>query len=91
MKAITRNEYGGPETLRFEDIDKPVPKDDEILIEVKAASLNVADWHMMTGTPYMVRLMGSGFRKPKNSVLGSDVAGNANVLLNDPPLLLGLT
>lgn len=75
MKAITRNEYGGPERIRFEDIDKPVPKDDEVLIEVKAASLNVADWHMMTGTPYMVRLMGSGFRKPKNPVLGSDVAG----------------
>ncbi len=75
MKAITLYEYGGPEKLRFEDIDKPVPRDDEVLIEVKAASLNIADWHMMTGTPYMVRLMGAGFRRPKARAVGSDVAG----------------
>lgn len=75
MKAITLYEYGGPEKLRFEDIDKPVPGDDELLIEVKAASLNIADWHMMTGTPYMVRLMGSGFRRPKSNRVGMDVAG----------------
>ena len=75
MKAITLHEYGGPEKLRFEDIAKPVPEDDELLIEVKAASLNIADWHMMTGTPYMVRLMGSGLRKPKSNRVGMDVAG----------------
>lgn len=75
MKAITQYRYGGPETLQFEDIDKPTPMDEEVLIEVKAASLNIADWHMMTGTPYMVRLMGGGFRKPKKPVIGSDVAG----------------
>ena len=75
MKAITQYQYGGPETLRFEDIEKPIPEEDEVLIEVKAASLNIADWHMMTGTPYMVRLMGSGVRKPKNRRVGMDVAG----------------
>jgi NADPH:quinone reductase-like Zn-dependent oxidoreductase len=75
MKAITKHEYGGPEKLKFGDIDKPVPEDDEALIEVKAASLNIADWHMMTGTPYMVRLMGSGLRRPKSPKVGSDVAG----------------
>ncbi len=75
MKAITQYEYGGPEKLQFEDIDKPIPADDEVLIEVKAASLNIADWHMMTGTPYMVRLMGSGFRRPKSPKVGSDLAG----------------
>jgi NADPH:quinone reductase-like Zn-dependent oxidoreductase len=75
MKAITQYEYGGPETLQFEEIEKPIPADDEVLVEVKAASLNIADWHMMTGTPYMVRLMGSGVRKPKSQRVGSDVAG----------------
>ena len=75
MKAITHHEYGGPEVLQFEDIDRPVPKDDEVLVEVKAASLNIADWHMMTGTPYLVRLMGGGFRKPNNPAAGSDVSG----------------
>ena len=80
MKAITQYRYGGPETLRFEDIDRPTPKPDEVLIEVRATSLNIADWHMMTGTPYMVRLMGGGFRKPKNPVIGSDVAGVVEVV-----------
>ncbi len=75
MKAITQYRFGGPETLQLEDIDKPVPKEDEVLIEVKAASVNVADWHMMTGTPYMVRLMGGGFRHPKTPRTGKDVAG----------------
>ncbi len=75
MKAITQYEYGGPETLRFEDVEKPIPQDDEVLIEVKAASLNIADWHMMTGTPYMVRLMGAGLLRPKTPKVGSDVAG----------------
>jgi NADPH:quinone reductase-like Zn-dependent oxidoreductase len=75
MKAITQYEYGGPATLHFEDVEKPAPEEDEVLIDVKAASLNIADWHMMTGTPYMVRLMGGGFRRPKNRAIGSDVAG----------------
>ena len=83
MKAVTLYEYGGPEKLKFEDIDKPVPEDDEVLIEVKAASLNIADWHMMTGTPYMVRLMGSGFRRPKSPKVGSDVAGIVEAVGND--------
>lgn len=75
MKAITQYEYGGPDALQFEDIAKPIPQADEVLIEVRAASLNIADWHMMTGTPYLVRLMGGGFRRPKNTTIGSDVAG----------------
>lgn len=75
MKAITQYQYGGPETLSFEDVDKPNPQEDEVLVAVKAASLNIADWHMMTGTPYMVRLMGAGLRKPKTPKVGKDVAG----------------
>jgi len=75
MKAITRDKFGGPEVLRFDDVDRPSPADDEVLIEVKAASLNVYDWHMMTGTPYMVRFMGSGLLKPKNRRVGNDIAG----------------
>ncbi len=75
MKAITQTRYGGPEVLRFQDIDKPIPQADEVLIEVRAASLNVFDWVNMTGLPYLVRLMGGGFLRPKRTVVGSDVAG----------------
>lgn len=75
MKAITLYKYGGPEALQFEDIEKPIPADDEVLVEVKAASLNIADWHMMTGSPYLVRLMGGGFRRPKERGVGKDIAG----------------
>jgi len=75
MKAITQYEYGGPETLNFEEVPDPIAADDEVLIEVRAASLNIADWHMMTGTPYLVRLMGAGLRRPKNPKVGKDVSG----------------
>jgi len=75
MKAIVQHRYGGPEVLRLEDVDPPSPTDDQVLIRVRAASVNPVDWHRMTGTPYLVRMSGGGVRVPKHSVLGSDVAG----------------
>jgi NADPH:quinone reductase-like Zn-dependent oxidoreductase len=65
--------------LQFRDIDQPAPKDNEVLIQARAAGLHQGDWHIMTGLPYLIRLVGPtlGLRKPKVPVLGqvSHVAG----------------
>lgn len=74
MKAITISRYGGPEVLTVDEISKPVPLENEVLIKVKAASLNAADWHIMRGQPRIYRVV-LGIRKPKYSILGADVAG----------------
>jgi NADPH:quinone reductase-like Zn-dependent oxidoreductase len=74
MKAIVREKYGSPEVLELKDVDKPVVDEDSILVRVRAASINAYDWHMMRGSPYLVRLM-AGVRKPKSSAMGVDVAG----------------
>jgi len=75
MKAIVHAEYGPPDVLQLKEIEKPTPKDDEVLVEVHAASVNAADWHLMRGKPFLMRLMGFGLTKPKNKILGSDIAG----------------
>jgi NADPH:quinone reductase-like Zn-dependent oxidoreductase len=75
MKAIVQARYGSPDVLELKEIDKPVVGDDEALVRVHAASVNPADWHVMRGSPYFVRLAGYGLRRPKNPVPGSDVAG----------------
>ena len=74
MKAITYHSYGPPDVLRCEEIEKPATGDDEVLINVRAASANPLDWHLMRGEPFPVRIMG-GLRKPKDARLGVDVAG----------------
>jgi NADPH:quinone reductase-like Zn-dependent oxidoreductase len=74
MKAIVYREYGSPDVLRCEDVDKPAPGDREVLVKVRAASVNPLDWHFMRGAPYAMRLM-SGLRTPKSGRLGVDVAG----------------
>jgi NADPH:quinone reductase-like Zn-dependent oxidoreductase len=79
MKAITYSSYGSPEVLRFEDIDKPVPKDNEVLLRVLAASVNPLDWHFMRGTPYAVRIV-AGLGKPRFTGLGVDVAGKVEAV-----------
>ena len=75
MKAIVCSKYGPPEVLLLKEIDKPIPKDDEILIKVCASSINSADHRMMLAKPFFVRFMGEGILKPKKSVPGIDVAG----------------
>ena len=70
MKAIVYHEYGSPEVLRCEEIEKPAAGDDEVLIRVRAASVNPRDWHFMRGAPYMIRIM-TGLRKPEKRPLGS--------------------
>ena len=74
MKAIVYENYGSTDVLELKEIMKPAVKDDEILIKVHAASVTPLDWHMLTGTPYIARLM-AGLLKPKRKVLGTDVAG----------------
>ena len=79
MKAIVYHNYGSPDVLRFEEIEKPIAGDNEVLIKVRAASVNPLDWHFMRGTPYLVRLM-AGLRKPKVTRLGVDVAGQVEAV-----------
>jgi NADPH:quinone reductase-like Zn-dependent oxidoreductase len=74
MKAITYREYGGPEVLQLEEGAKPEPKDDQVLVRVRAAALNPYDMHFLHGTPYFMRL-GAGLRKPKFTGLGVDFSG----------------
>ena len=82
MKAIVQDRYGGPEVLEFRDIDQPVPTDNEVLVQVHAAGLHRGDWHVMTGLPYMIRLVvpSLGLGKPKVPVLGMDVAGRVEAV-----------
>lgn len=74
MTAVTARAYGGPDVLAIEELPMPTPAAGELLVEVRASSLNALDWHFLTGTPYLVRLM-SGLRRPKRFVRGADVAG----------------
>ena len=74
MKAIVYEKYGSPDVLQFKEIATPAPADDEVLIHVRAASVNPLDWHFMRGEPWFIRLM-TGLRKPKDERLGVDVAG----------------
>jgi len=80
MKAVVYNRYGPPEVLQLREVAKPVPNDDQILLKVEAASVNALDWHMLTADIFLVRLMGSGPFKPKNSTLGADVAGRVEAV-----------
>ncbi len=80
MKAIVYHKYGSPDVLELQEVDKPVVKDDEVLVRVHAASVNPADCALLTGTPYIVRIMGFGLLKPKNSVPGLDVAGRVEAV-----------
>ena len=80
MKAIVYHEYGSPDVLELQEIDKPVVKDDEVLVRVHAASANPYDWHFMTGLPYFMRLQ-AGLRKPrKATVMGADMAGQVEAV-----------
>lgn len=78
-KAITYRCYGSADVLELADIEKPVPKEDEILVKVHAASVNPLDWHYMRGSPYLMRL-GSGLGAPKETRLGVDFAGTVEAV-----------
>ncbi|HET7457484.1 MAG TPA: NAD(P)-dependent alcohol dehydrogenase [Gemmatimonadaceae bacterium] len=79
MKAVIYCDYGGPEVLRIENVEKPVPNDDEVLVRVRAVAVNPLDWHFMRGTPYLGR-MEMGLRRPKSTRLGVDFAGTVEAV-----------
>ncbi len=79
MKAIVYTQYGSPDVLQFADVEKPTPKDNEVLVKIHAASANPADWHTMRATPFLARLV-NGFFKPKNHRLGADLAGRVEAV-----------
>jgi NADPH:quinone reductase-like Zn-dependent oxidoreductase len=83
MTAIVRSEYGGPDVLRLETVDRPTPAHDEVLIAVDTAATNAADWHILRGKPFPARLMDGGLRRPTHSILGSDVAGRVEAVGSD--------
>ena len=74
MKAIIYQCYGGPDVLEYVDVPKPVPADNEVLVKVKAAGINPADYHFMRGSPYLMRLM-TGIGKPSGQKMGTDFSG----------------
>ncbi len=75
MRALVQRAYGGPEVLRLGTIAAPTPGEREVLVRVHSAALDRGTWHFMTGRPYLMRLMGFGFRAPKQPVAGLDLAG----------------
>jgi NADPH:quinone reductase-like Zn-dependent oxidoreductase len=75
MKAVVQDTYGAADVLQLRDVDKPVVGDDEVLVRVHAAGVDPGVWHLMTGRPYLVRVMGYGLRTPKVRIRGRDVAG----------------
>lgn len=78
MKAMVYRKYGSPDQLKLEEIPKPSPGDDEVLIKVHASSVNSWDWDLVRGRPYLARI--GAFRKPKHSILGADVAGEVQAV-----------
>jgi NADPH:quinone reductase-like Zn-dependent oxidoreductase len=74
MKAIVYREYGPPSVATLQDVDKPGVGDDNVLVKIRAASVNPLDWHFVNGTPYLLRMQ-AGMRRPKNTRLGVDLAG----------------
>src|SRR5947209_10494348 len=75
MMAIVQDHYGSSDVLKLQEIDKPQVGLDDVLVQVHAAGLHIGDWHVMTGQPYLMRLIGFGFRAPRARVRGIDVAG----------------
>jgi NADPH:quinone reductase-like Zn-dependent oxidoreductase len=83
LKAIVRTKYGSPDVLGLQEIDKPAPTDNQVLVRVQAAAVNPLDWHILRGEPFLVRLMGFGLLKPKHHILGADMAGRVEAVGKD--------
>ncbi|HEX2171566.1 MAG TPA: NAD(P)-dependent alcohol dehydrogenase [Dehalococcoidia bacterium] len=79
MKAFIYEKYGPPEVLRMAEVDKPAPKADEVLVQVRAVSVNPADWHSMRGKPLFSRAT-LGLLRPKHQILGVDIAGQVEAV-----------
>ena len=75
MRAVVHDRYGPPEVLRLADVEQPVPKDDEVLVKIHATTVNRTDCRHSRGAPFLWRLFGAGFVRPKQRLSGSDLAG----------------
>ena len=82
MKAIVYTEYGTPDVLQLKEVEKPTPKENEVLVKVYATSVNAADWHLLTADIFLVRL-NMGLLKPKHTILGCDIAGQVEAVGRD--------
>jgi NADPH:quinone reductase-like Zn-dependent oxidoreductase len=80
MKAFVYTEYGTADVLELKEVEKPTPKDNEVLVKVHASSVNALDWHSLSADIFLVRLMGGGLRKPKDPRLGADIAGRVEAV-----------
>jgi NADPH:quinone reductase-like Zn-dependent oxidoreductase len=80
MKAIVQTEYGSPDVLSLKQVDKPVLPDNGVLVRVRAASVDAGIWHLMRGTPFLIRLIYGGLRKPRHAILGSAIAGQVEAV-----------
>ena len=79
MKAIVQTRYGSPDVLQLRDVDKPVVGDDQVLVRVRAAAVNIGDWHLLRGVPYVIRLV-AGLQKPRREIPGLDIAGQVETV-----------
>ena len=79
MKAIVQTGTAHLTSWSSEDIDRPVVKDDEVLVRVRAAAVNIGDWHLLRGVPYVMRLV-SGLLKPRREIPGLDIAGQVEAV-----------
>ncbi len=80
MKAMVYTKFGSPDVLQLKEMEKPIPKDNEILIRVHAASVNAYEWRHLRADPFLIRLMGAGLLRPKHKILGADVAGRVEAV-----------
>jgi len=80
MKAIVRTKYGPPDVLKLEEVPKPTPGDDDVLVKIHAVALNAADLHLLTADVFLVRLMAGGLLRPKHKILGADIAGRVEAV-----------
>lgn len=80
MKAIIRYEYGSPDVLKMEEVDRPVVSDNGVLIKVRGAAVHAGDWHLMRGQPFFIRFIYGGLRQPQTKILGCDVAGEVETV-----------
>jgi len=80
MKAVICTKYGSPDVLQLQEVAKPAPQDDEVLIKIHAASINARDWRFLSAEPFFIRLAPGGFLQPKNKILGADLAGRVEAV-----------
>lgn len=80
MQAIVQTEYGAPEVLRLAEVERPTVSEDEVLVRIHASSVDAGIWHLMRGTPFLIRLIYGGLRRPKHAILGTAVAGTVEAI-----------